>query len=214
MIRAGTDASMRAVRSAVNAIMPLLVAGQPGHWRLSCWRSLRLPRHALPCQECPGPSPPREPPARDHPDVLAGASSDCHQDPSWARRRPRGLFGFYWTTNRRQSSGTPLRLCVPRSTNWRPEPATRSLTVLGCAEVLPSSLQQPIDRGRPIGGLCLLGPHRVLGAGLHLLRGAACILRARGCLRRRRASGWSGRGDPLQMEVHKKAGCGCTDHVL
>ena len=66
--------------------------------------------------------------------------------------------------------------------------------------VLPSSVQQPIDRGRPIGGLCLLG-RPVLRAGLHppsgWLRGLGCILRARGCRGGRRASGWSRRSDPL-----------------
>jgi hypothetical protein len=44
----------------------------------------------------------------------------------------RAMFrpNLYWTENRRHSSGTPLRLCAPRSPNLSPEPATRSLTVL------------------------------------------------------------------------------------
>jgi hypothetical protein len=37
---------------------------------------------------------------------------------------------LYWTENRRHSSGTPLRLCAPRSPNLSPEPATGSLNVL------------------------------------------------------------------------------------
>ena len=34
------------------------------------------------------------------------------------------------TANKCHSSGIPFKLCVPRSSNWSPDPTTRSLTVL------------------------------------------------------------------------------------
>ena len=41
-----------------------------------------------------------------------------------------GRYGVSFTANRRHSSGTPLRVRVPRSSNRIPDPATRSFTTL------------------------------------------------------------------------------------
>ena len=46
---------------------------------------------------------------------------------------------LYWTENKRHSSGTPLRLCAPRSPNLSPEPA-RDLR-------RPAPAGQPSDYG-------------------------------------------------------------------
>ena len=56
------------------------------------------------------------------------------------------------TAKRRQASGTPLSWCSPRSSNWIPEPATRSFTVLETSTspgAASDEMRAPIETAMP-----------------------------------------------------------------